>query len=213
MKKMNFLKKLNKKDFLKRAFDILFSLFVLLAISPIFLLISVIILITSGRPIFYKSIRIGKNEKIITCYKFRTMRKDADKYLRLLLKTPEIKKEWINFRKIKNDPRITSFGSFLRKTSLDELPQFINVLKGELSTVGPRPVKKNEVQQYFKNKKNKILSVRPGITGLWQISVRNSVSMEERIKIEEKYVDNNSFLSDLIIILKTIPKIFIPTGA
>ncbi len=213
MKMIKYLKRINKKDVIKRVFDILFSLLVILAGSPFFILISIIVLITSGRPIFYKSIRMGKNEKIITCYKFRTMRKDADKYLRLLLKTPEIKKEWLNFRKIKNDPRITAFGSFLRKTSLDELPQFINVLKGELSTVGPRPVKKNEVQQYFKNKKNKILSVRPGITGLWQISARNSVSMEERIKIEEKYVDNRSFASDLIIILKTIPKIFIPTGA
>jgi len=150
------------------------------------------------------------------------MYKKADSLLHKLLKQNNILKlEWEKFQKLKKDPRITPLGHFLRKTSLDELPQFINVLKGDLSVVGPRPFvligKKEdfhiEIKKYLGSKTEKILSMRPGITGIWQVSGRSEVSIDERLKMEEKYIDEQSFLLDLCLILKTIPIIFFPKGA
>ncbi|NGX52343.1 MAG: UDP-glucose:undecaprenyl-phosphate glucose-1-phosphate transferase [Candidatus Anoxychlamydiales bacterium] len=206
----------------KRIFDILFSLFVLIFFSPVYLIISIIISFTSEGPIFYISERIGRGGKTIRCIKFRTMYKKADSLLNKLLKQNDILRyEWETFQKLRNDPRITTLGRFLRKTSLDELPQFINVLKGDLSIVGPRPFaligkKKNfqiEIKKYLGNKTEKILSMRPGITGIWQVSGRSEITIEERLKMEEKYIDKQSFFLDLYLILKTIPKIFFPKGA
>jgi undecaprenyl-phosphate galactose phosphotransferase len=206
----------------KRIFDILFSLFILILLSPIYLIISLIILFSSSGPVFYSSSRIGRGGKVIKCVKFRTMYKEADTLLhRLLSQNNELKKEWEKYQKLKNDPRITSIGIFLRKTSLDELPQFINVLKGDLSIVGPRPFTligpkdnfRQEIKKYLGDKTEKILSMRPGITGLWQISGRSEISIKERLLIEEKYIDNQTFWMDLYLIFKTVPKIFFPKGA
>lgn len=198
----------------KRLFDIFFSLSVLILGFPIFFIIAVAIRFSSPGKIFYCHERIGRGGKPFLCYKFRTMYQDADIRLsEILTSNPLLQEEWIQFRKLKKDPRITPLGHFLRKTSLDELPQFWNVLKGNLSTVGPRPVVKEEVKDYMGEKANKILSIRPGLTGIWQVSGRNDTSYEIRIYLDEKYVDSYNFLLDLALILKTIPKMLFSKGA
>ena len=131
----------------------------------------------------------------------------------LLEQNPKLKQEWTTYYKLKNDPRIYTVGKFLRKTSLDELPQFWNVLKGDLSVVGPRPVTREEVQKYFQEKATKILSVKPGLTGIWQTSGRNLLTFDERIVLEETYIDQQSFALDLKIICKTVAHLFCAKGA
>lgn len=203
-----------KRDFLKRIFDIFFSLFIIALTSPILLITSICIFFTSKGPIFYKQKRVTLQGKVFDCLKFRTMFKDAEKVLQKILAEDEKKrKEWEVYFKLKEDPRITPFGRFLRKTSIDELPQFFNVLRGDLSVVGPRPMPKDELFKRYGNKAAKVLSVRPGITGLWQISGRNQLSVERRVELDDHYVDNRNFFVDLIIILKTIPAIFSSRGA
>ena len=207
---------------LKRLFDIFFSLMVLILLSPVYLIISIAILFSTKGSVFYLSKRIGRGGKIIKCIKFRTMYENADTLLsELIEKNEKIKKEWEKFQKIKNDPRISPLGRFLRKTSLDELPQFLNVLIGNLSIVGPRPLVligpisdyHLEIRKYLGPKTEKILSIRPGITGLWQISGRSQISIKERVALEEEYIDKQSLWMDLVLIVKTIPQIFFPTGA
>lgn len=199
---------------IKRLFDIFFSSAVIIFGFPVFLLLAIIIFFLSPGQIFYRHERVGRNGRVIKCLKFRTMCHGADQKLKKLLnKDPILKLEWEQYFKLKNDPRVIPFGKWLRKSSLDELPQFFNVLKGDLSVVGPRPCVKEEVDKYFLSKKSKILSVRPGITGLWQVSGRNDLSWEERLKIEEQYVDKRSFILDLIIIVKTVKIIFSHKGA
>lgn len=198
---------------MKRLFDILFSLCAILFFLPFGIIIAVLIKFSSKGPIFYSCMRVGKSGKIIFCWKFRTMVLEAEKKLQELLTDPEIKSEWETYYKIKNDPRIHAIGKFLRKTSLDEFPQFWNVLKGDLSVVGPRPVTEEEIQKYFGKKAPKILSVRPGLTGIWQTSGRSLLTFEERLELEEKYVDQQSLALDLQIICKTIPAIFFAKGA
>lgn len=198
----------------KRAFDICFSLCALILGSPLFLLIALITFLSSGK-VFYAHERIGRGCLPFRCYKFRSMYSDADQRLNeILASDPEKKAEWEKTFKLKQDPRVTPIGAFLRKTSLDELPQFWNVLKGDLSIVGPRPVVKAELNKYFGVKAYKILSVRPGITGVWQVSGRSNIECyQQRIKLDESYVDNQSFLLDLKIIAKTIPAIMTSKGA
>lgn len=198
----------------KRLFDIFFSLFALVIFAPFFVLIGTILKVSSKGPIFYKSRRLGKDFKDIYCLKFRTMHTLADqKLFDLLEKHPSLKKEWQLYQKLKDDPRIHPFGKFLRKTSLDEIPQFLNVLKGDLSLVGPRPFDSNQVEKYLGKKAKKFLSVKPGLTGLWQVSGRNLLTMHERLLMEEYYIDHKSFLMDLKLVLKTIPVFFFPKGA
>jgi len=198
----------------KRIFDVLFSLGAMIFFIPIGLLASLFIKITSPGPIFYKSKRVGKDGQPIYCWKFRTMHQDADKkLLKLLKENPKLKQEWDTYFKLKEDPRVSAIGKILRKTSLDELPQFFNVLKGDLSVVGPRPVTEEEIQKYFGSKASKILSVRPGLTGIWQTSGRSLLTFEERIQLEESYVDRQSLTLDLRIICKTIPAMFFTKGA
>ena len=198
----------------KRLFDILFSIAILIFLSPLIFLIGIIIKLTSPGPVFYSHPRVKLGGKPFHLVKFRTMYIDADEKLHLLLdKNPVIKMEWESFRKIRNDPRVTSFGKFLRKLSLDELPQFWNALKGDISIVGPRPVKEEEILCYYKEKSSKILAVRPGITGIWQVSGRNTLSMEERVKLEVSYIERQSFCFDLWMIVKTIPAILFSKGA
>jgi exopolysaccharide production protein ExoY len=198
----------------KRFFDILFSTSILIVFLPVYLLIALWIKATSKGPIFYHHERVTMGGKSFFLVKFRTMYQDADARLtHILQKNPQAKQEWEAFRKIKNDPRITPVGKFLRRTSLDELPQFWNVIKGDISVVGPRPVKEDEIRMYYKEKAVDILSVLPGITGLWQVSGRNQLSMDQRVALELKYVKKQSFFFDLYLILRTIPAIFFSKGA
>lgn len=199
---------------LKRAFDVVFSIFALLFTFPLFMTIAILIRLQSPGPIIYAHERIGRGGKSFKCFKFRSMYVDADIRLTELLKNDlSLKEEWEKSYKLKNDPRITPIGKFLRKSSLDELPQFLNVLKGDLSVVGPRPVVKAELQQHFKEKAQKILSVRPGITGLWQVSGRSNTTYEQRVALDVHYIENHNFLYDLYLVLKTIPALFLRKGA
>lgn len=198
----------------KRIFDIIFSLLALLFFLPFGLILALLIKISSPGPIFYKCRRVGRNGEPIDCWKFRTMCQDAQQKLQeILSQNSDLKREWETYFKLKDDPRIQGIGKFLRKTSLDEFPQFWNVLRGDLSVVGPRPVTEEEVQKYFREKAVKILSVRPGLTGIWQTSGRNLLTFDERIMLEERYVDQQSLFLDLQIIFKTIPHLFFAKGA
>lgn len=198
----------------KRAFDILFSITALLMCTPIFLAIALAIGLSSRGKIIYSHQRIGRGGKPFRCYKFRTMYADADNRLNeLLAGNPILQQEWLQKRKLTRDPRVTCVGKFLRKTSLDELPQFWNVLKGDLSIVGPRPVVREEVINFLGPKAEKILSVRPGLTCIWQVSGRSDTSYSTRIQLDEEYIDSHSLLLDLKLILKTIPRMISSKGA
>jgi exopolysaccharide production protein ExoY len=200
---------------IKRAFDILFSLLAFLIGLPIFLFIGLLIMCTSSGKIIYAHQRIGRGGKPFHCYKFRTMYSNADVRLKeILASNPLLKEEWEKTFKLKKDPRITFIGGFLRRTSLDELPQFWNVLKGDLSIVGPRPVVQEEVDKYLGAKAPKILSIRPGLTGPWQVSGRSDINCyKKRIELDEYYVDHQSFLLDLKLVAKTIPAMLFSKGA
>lgn len=198
----------------KRIFDILFSATVLILGLPLYVFLLIAIRLSSKGKALYSHERIGRGGKPFRCYKFRTMYPDADERLKDILNTnPKMNKEWIESRKLKKDPRVTPMGSFLRKSSLDELPQFWNVLKGDLSVVGPRPVVHEEVSQHFGMKAGKILSIRPGITGIWQVSGRSDTCYQNRLKLDEKYVDNRSISLDLKLIAKTLPCVITSKGA
>lgn len=164
-------------------------------------------------PLFYEQLRYGKNGKIFRLYKFRSMCIGADEKLKKYLEESEdIRKEFQKTHKLQNDPRITKIGNFLRKTSLDELPQMINILKGDMSFVGPRPVVEKEVEEYGKNKE-KFLSVKPGLTGYWQVNGRSNTTYEERMEMELYYVDNCSLWLDIKIFFKTFIAVFKKEGA
>ncbi len=196
--------------FLKSFFDFLFATLLLVVGFPFFLVISLLIKFSSRGPIFYKQKRLGKNKTEFYCIKFRTMHPEAESMLITLLEKDEkIKDEFNKDYKIKNDPRITNIGLFLRKTSLDELPQFINVIRGEMSIVGPRPIVKEEIEKYGK-KFLQVFSVKPGITGLWQISGRNNLSYNRRVALDLIYSEEISLLLDLRIILRTFGVILFP---
>jgi len=189
----------------KRIFDIVFSIFAIIITLPLFIIIALLIKLTDGGNIIYVHERIGKGGKKFKVLKFRSMYMNADKKLEEILKNnPKAKEEWEKTFKLKNDPRITPIGKFLRKTSLDELPQFINVLKGDMSIVGPRPVVEEELKKYYKDKAELYKSIKPGITGYWQVEGRSDTDYNERIKMDEYYIKNRSFLMDLKIIIKTI---------
>ena len=198
----------------KRVFDLLFSLFILLLSSPFFLLCMLLVKCSSAGPVFYAHTRVGCNRKLFSCLKFRTMYQNAETRLEpLLASDPALMKEWTTYFKLKEDPRITFAGKFLRKTSLDELPQIWNVLKGEMSIVGPRPLTEHEVTHYLKSKASTILSVRPGLTTLWITQGRNGLSLEERIALEEYYVAHRSFWLDCKLIVQTALLMLFPKGA
>ncbi|XOF33471.1 MAG: sugar transferase [Candidatus Electrothrix sp. YB6] len=194
----------------KRAFDIMFSLSVLLLSSPLLLLIMVLIKLDSRGPVFYRHRRITATGREFECLKFRTMVQNADQTLsKLLEENPCLAEEWNKNFKLKNDPRITRMGRFLRRASLDEFPQFINVLKGEMSVVGARPVVGRELQEYYKSggeqSAGRYVSMKPGITGPWQVTSRNDVAnYRERVELDDWYVLNYSLFGDLKIILKTV---------
>ena len=211
MKKKS-IKKRNLKFYklFKALLDFLFSIFFLINSLPFFIIISVLIKLSSRGPIFFLQERIGKNNIPFKCIKFRTMHPESKDILEnLLLNDEKLKMEFEQTHKIKNDPRITTIGKLLRKTSLDELPQFINVLKNEMSIVGPRPIVNKEKKKYGKNLK-KVLSVRPGITGLWQVSGRNNLTYKTRVKLDLNYAENYNFLMDIRILIRTIGVILFP---
>ncbi len=199
---------------IKRTFDILFSLLVILLLGPLYILIALLVKLTSKGPVFYKHKRIGKYGKCIKIYKFRTMYNDADKLLKDILEKDEIlKREWETNYKLKNDPRITPIGRILRKFSLDELPQFFNVLKGDLSVVGPRPVVSDELEKFYGEYKMFYLAVNPGITGLWQVSGRSDTDYNNRVRLDTIYVVNWSIWLDMVIIFKTLKVVIKGEGA
>jgi lipopolysaccharide/colanic/teichoic acid biosynthesis glycosyltransferase len=191
-------------DAAKRTFDLAFSLFVLSVFSPIYLILAVAIAVSSPGPIFYAQERVGKNYKRFRCLKFRTMVNNADEMLAsIMAESPQLQSEFADNFKLKDDPRITPIGKFLRLTSLDEFPQFWNVLKGDMSVVGPRPLVPEELPKYG-NYMKQVLSIRPGITGLWQVSGRNDIPYPRRVQIDVYYVSARSWVLDLWIIVKTI---------
>lgn len=198
--------------YIKRGLDIFLSLIGLVLLSPVFVMISIAIKLDSKGTVFYKHKRIGKNGKTIYLYKFRSMYADSKERLEMLLKNPDIKKEWEENFKLENDPRITKVGSFLRKTSLDELPQLLNILKGEMSIIGPRPVIGEELEKYGQDK-NKFLSVTPGLTGWWACNGRSATTYEDRMKLELYYVENQNFSLDIKCFFKTITTVLNRQGA
>lgn len=194
---------------LKRSFDVFFTVPVLLLLSPLLLAIAIAIKLDSRGPIFYKSERIGKKGRVFRCIKFRTMTQDAEKRQSELLHMNE--RDGVLF-KVANDPRITRLGRFLRKYSIDELPQFLNVLRGEMSIVGPRPPIASEVKEY-KLSHLRRLNVMPGITGLWQVEGRKDPSFDSYISLDMTYIDNWSIWLDMTIILRTLGVVLQGTGS
>ena len=194
----------------KRAGDVIFSLFVLILGSPVFLIIAILIKFSSPGSIFYVQKRLGRNYSYFGCIKFRTMKQDADEILSdVLSKSTSMRKEFERDFKLRQDPRITPLGRFLRRSSLDELPQIINILKGEMSLVGPRPIVEREITRYGEYMEE-VISVRPGLTGLWQVSGRNNLSYKKRVELDLYYVRFRSFFLDLAIILKTFGVLLLP---
>ena len=194
----------------KRSGDIVFALAALTLGAPLFVALGVLVKLTSRGPVFYVQQRVGRDYRSFGCIKFRTMRRDADRVLSaLLLSSPDLEEEFRNDFKLKNDPRITRLGKFLRRSSLDELPQFVNVLRGEMSLVGPRPIVRKELPRYGE-RMDEVLAVRPGLTGLWQVSGRNNLSYEERVDLDVRYARHRSVRMDLTIIFKTMAVILDP---
>ena len=200
--------------FIKRVVDIIGGLVGTIILIPLTVIIGVINFVNKDNgPIFYSHTRIGKNGKYFKMYKFRTMVVDADEKLKELLENNEdIRKEWYENRKLKNDPRITKIGKFLRKTSLDEWPQFVSVLTGKMSLVGPRAVVNDEIEKFGIYKKD-VLSVKPGITGYWAANGRSDTTYEERVHMEYKYVENFSIWMDIKILFKTVISVIKKEGA
>lgn len=197
--------------FFKRMFDIIFSFLGIGFLIPIFIIIGIVQVIMSGFPIFYLHKRVGKNQKIFNMIKFRSMKMDKRPIKEQL--TKEQYEEYLATYKVTNDPRLTKFGKFLRKTSLDELPQLFNIFVGQMSFIGPRPVIKEELEK-FKDQKDVVTSVKPGLTGYWAVNGRSEVTdYDERVKLEVYYVEHASIGLDIKIFFKTIGVVFSRRGA
>ena len=199
--------------FVKRAFDIVASAAALIVLSPIMLIAAILVYVDDPGKVFYGHVRIGKNGKQFMMWKFRSMYMNADKMIDLL--TPEQTKQYYTEFKIDNDPRITKIGNFLRKTSLDELPQLFNVLCNDMSLVGPRPLIESEIQTYYEDTHDVLLAVKPGVTGYWQAYARNNATYQsgERQKMEMYYVRNASLWLDIKILFKTVVSVLRKDGA
>ena len=195
--------------FLKRVVDIVGSATLLLLFSPVFLIIAILIKLEDGGPVFYAQTRVGKWGREFTMYKFRSMIVNADKLKDQLLDKNEA--GGVIF-KMKDDPRITRIGKWLRKLSLDELPQLWNVLKGDMSLVGPRPPVPREVALYTLEDRRR-LDVKPGITCIWQVSGRSEIDFEGQVRLDVQYIESQSLLTDIKILLKTIPAVLLGKGA
>ncbi len=197
-------------DFRKRAFDVCFSALVLLMLSPLFLVLALLIKLEDRGPVFFRQVRVGRHGREFLMLKFRSMRPDAEQRLRELLARNH-HSAGVTF-KIKDDPRITRIGRLLRKFSLDELPQFYNVFRGDMSVVGPRPPVPREVELYTLADRRR-LAVQPGITCLWQISGRAQIDFHGQVELDVRYIENRGFWKDLVIITKTVPAVISGTGA
>lgn len=210
-----FSKRLKTKSylFIKRLFDFLASLAALILLSPLMLILAILVYLDDPGKVFYGHLRIGKNGKPFKVWKFRSMYMNADKMIDLL--TPEQAKQYYTEFKIDNNPRITKIGNFLRKTSLDELPQLFNVLCNDMSLVGPRPLIESEIQTYYADMYDTLLAVKPGVTGYWQAYARNNATYQsgERQKMEMYYVHNASLWLDIKILFKTIGSVLKKQGA
>jgi exopolysaccharide production protein ExoY len=196
----------------KRSLDVLGSLVGLIFLSPIIVFIGCLIFLTDGRPLFFRQARFGVGGEMFDLYKFRSMRSNAEE---VLISNPELYRQYVeNDFKLPEgaDPRVTKLGLFLRKTSLDELPQFWNVLRGDMSLVGPRPIVAEELEEYG-NRKALFLKMRPGITGVWQVSGRSELKYPERAEVELSYLNDRGFLYDLGILVKTVTCVFKRKGA
>lgn len=204
--------KIRKKVYIKikRVIDVILASIALILLSPVFAIIAIAIKIDSKGPVFFAHKRIGKNGKIIKLYKFRSMVVNAEELIKSF--TPEQMKEYKENYKLTNDTRITRVGKFLRKTSLDELPQLINIINGDLSIIGPRPVVVDELEKYGSNK-DKFLSVTPGLTGYWAANGRSNTTYEQRMEMELYYIDNLSFKMDVKVFFKTILSVLKKEGA
>ena len=199
--------------FTKRSFDIIVSLIGVAFLIPVILILKLVFMLTGDfKPIIFKQKRVGKFGKNIYIYKIRSMVPNAEEELKKLLKIKKYKKEWDKNQKLEDDPRITKIGKFIRKTSIDELPQFVNVLKGDMSLIGPRPLVVNELDSHGGN--HRIYeSVRPGITGWWACNGRSAIDYKKRLQLEYYYVNNKSVSLDIKCIYKTIAAVLNKNGA
>ncbi|WP_055069572.1 sugar transferase [Clostridium massiliamazoniense] len=196
--------------FMKRLFDIICATIGLIVFSPFYIIITIWVKLDSKGPAFFGHKRIGQDRKEISVYKFRSMVINAQEVLENF--TPEQKAEFEKNFKLENDPRITKAGDFLRKTSLDELPQLINIIKGDMSIVGPRPIVQKEIDKYGEYA-DKLFSVKPGLTGYWQANGRSDTTYEERVQMDMYYIDNRSFWLDIKIIFQTAISVIKKEGA
>ncbi|MDD2449894.1 MAG: sugar transferase [Sulfurimonas sp.] len=203
-----------KNIFIKSLFEKSITLLLLPSALILHLFIFMLIKRDSQGTIFFKQKRLGKNSKLFECYKYRTMHQDSQEMLEeYLLKNPDEVEYYNKFHKYKNDPRITKVGNFLRKTSLDELPQFYNILKGDMNLIGPRPYLPQELEAMGEDNKNIILRVNPGLTGLWQVSGRNKLTFKKRVALDVWYIQNWSLWIDFVIFVKTTKVVLLKVGA
>lgn len=218
IKMTNSSKEVNKRlsiylyNFIKRLFDIIAASIFLLVLLPIILIISLVIKITDEGPIFFVQKRIGKNGQLFNMYKFRSMVMNADAVLEEMLKDEEIFNDYHKNKKLRNDPRVTKIGSIIRKLSLDELPQLLNVLKGDMSLIGNRPYlprERDDMEGYYED----IIKTKPGITGYWQVSGRSSISFKKRLELEKFYSNNATLALDVKIFFLTIYVVLARRGA
>jgi exopolysaccharide production protein ExoY len=202
-----------RRAFAKRSLDVVGALSFLILFAPLLAGIALLALAAQGRPVLFGHRRIGKNGETFLCFKFRTMVKNAARVLDEHLATnPAARGEWEAAHKLKDDPRVTPLGRVMRKLSIDELPQFFNVLRGDMSLVGPRPIVPAETRFYGPHIAE-YHSVRPGITGLWQVSGRSNVSYDRRVELDVEYARDLSFRKDIIILVKTIPAVLSSEGS
>ncbi|BAU48127.1 UDP-phosphate galactose phosphotransferase [Sulfurifustis variabilis] len=198
---------------LKRVMDILGAVFLLVVLAPVLLHIALLVKLAAGGPVLFRHPRVGRHGKTFVCYKFRTMIRNADEVLEgMLASDPNVREEWNRHYKLKYDPRVVPIGRILRRTSLDELPQLLNVLKGEMSLVGPRPIVSGELDRYRENVHH-YLETAPGLTGLWQISGRNDLSYADRVSLDIWYSRNWSLWLDVVILSRTFRAIVSSRGA
>lgn len=198
---------------IKRVFDVLAAAMIVVFISPIFVLVALTVKMTDGGSILYSHKRVGKNGRQFGCLKFRTMVPNGNQVLAAYLSdNPDAATEWTMMRKLRHDPRVTAIGRILRKSSLDEIPQLFNVLRGDMSLVGPRPVMAEELVHYGHNVPH-YFQVRPGLTGLWQVSGRSNLSYDQRVEFDCQYVRNWSFGGDIALLLRTIPVVCFGKGS
>jgi len=200
----------NSSYVIKRIFDLVLSIFLLFLLLPIFILTAIAILIDSPGPIFFKQTRVGRKGRLFILYKFRSMVANADS-LKAGIIADEHSQDNVTF-KMKKDPRIIRVGRFIRRFSIDELPQLINVVKGEMSLVGPRPPVPEEVGKYSEDDMKRLL-VRPGMTCLWQISGRSDITFKQQVELDKQYINSQSILLDIKVLLKTIPAVLTGKGA